>query len=468
MIAFADPEPKEVVKQVRPHAGKQEAFMSTSADIAIYGGAAGGGKTFAELMEPLRHIGNPEFRALILRRTTPEITNPGGLWDESAAMYPMVGGEQKIGSLSWEFPSGARVKFDHMQHDNDKFKYQGSQIPLIEFDELTHFLESQFWYMLSRSRSTCGVRPYVRATCNPDASSWVADLVDWWIDDEGYPIEDRSGVVRYFARVGGVLIWGDSPAEVVADQPAVALEDVKSLTFIAATLEDNPTLSRMDPGYRANLRALPYVERMRLEGGNWKVIDSEGAEWPPEYFENIWGDVWPEAFEISCVVVDPSLGKKKDSDYSAIVFLGLTGGKLWVDADIRRRAVPAIIEDTGAMMVATRAQLAGFEANGFQELLAPEFERYCVESGLPPYPVELIGNYGVKKETRIRRLGGWLKGKRIKLRRDSEGCELLLRQMQQFPLGDHDDGPDALEMAIRMLNLVASQSHQPTEEYIEA
>jgi hypothetical protein len=78
--------------------------------------------------------------------------------------------------------------------------WKGAQITLICFDELTHFSAHQFFYMVSRNRSTCGVRPYIRATCNPDADSWVADFLSWWIDPEsGHPIRERAGVLRYFS-----------------------------------------------------------------------------------------------------------------------------------------------------------------------------------------------------------------------------------------------------------------------------
>src|SRR5690606_25652328 len=86
--------------------------------------------------------------------------------------------------LSWHFPSGALIKFSHLEHEQDIYNHQGGQYCLIIFDELTHFTRKQFIYLLSRNRSTCGVRPYVRATCNPDPESFVAELIEWWIDGE--------------------------------------------------------------------------------------------------------------------------------------------------------------------------------------------------------------------------------------------------------------------------------------------
>lgn len=480
MIAFAEQfepaEPVEIEEFLRPQPGPQEKFLSTSADIAIYGGAAGGGKTFAELLEPCRHLENPSFGAVIFRRTTPEITNQGGLWDESFNIYPILGGVPSVGNLRWTFPSGARVEFDHLQHETDKKKYQGSQIPLIEFDEVTHFTESQFWYLLSRNRSTCGVRPYMRATCNPDAASWVAKLIAWWIDQRtGYPIPERSGVVRWFVRFAGAIVWGDTRAECTqsAISKGVPADKVKpkSFTFISAKLEDNPALTRKDPDYEANLLAQSTVEQERLLSGNWKIADNEGAEWPSEYFEGIYTDRWPTSFDLSCVAVDPSKGikkggatnSKKDGDYSAIVFAGLYQGEIWIDADLDRRPIPKIVVDTANMVLANGADEAAFETNMFQEMLAPEFERHCNDAGLLPYPVTKIDNFGVKKESRICRLGGWLQGKRLKFRRN-EGTELLVMQLMQFPIGDYDDGPDALEMAIRRLNLMAREQLYPAED----
>src|ERR1700761_7399943 len=99
---------------ISPQPGPQMAFLASPADIAIYGGAAGGGKTWALLMEPLRHVANPDFGAVVFRRTTVQVRNPGGLWDESAKLYPLAGGAPKSHALEWRFPSGAKVRFSHL------------------------------------------------------------------------------------------------------------------------------------------------------------------------------------------------------------------------------------------------------------------------------------------------------------------------------------------------------------------
>ena len=279
---------------IAPQPGPQTALLSSPADIVVFGGGAGGGKTFGLLLEPLRHVHNPDFGAVIFRRTTPQITAEGGLWDEAGSLYPQLGATPYSSfPLHFTFGSGAKVSFSHLQYESNKYDWQGSQIALICWDELTHFTEGQFWYLLSRNRSTSGVRPYVRATCNPDAGSWVARLVAWWIDQEtGFPIPERAGVVRYFLRVSGVVRWADTPAELEAEYPEiceraarVGADAVKSFTFIPASVYDNPALLEADPGYLANLLALPPVEQARLLGQNWKAQAGGGTLFHRDWFD---------------------------------------------------------------------------------------------------------------------------------------------------------------------------------------
>jgi len=261
------------VTELRPQRGPQEEFLKTAADIAIFGGSCGGGKSWTLCFECLRHIHNPKFGAVLFRRTSKQVRAEGGLWDRSMEIFPYAGGEPRESILQWRFASGAKVTFSHLEHEKDKYNWDGSEIAYIGFDELIHFTESMFFYMLSRNRSKFGKRPYVRATTNPDADSWVADFISWWIDQEtGYPIQERCGKLRWFYRFEDRIFWYDSKAEAMAAQPLLAKEaEPKSVTFIAATIYDNPALLKADPAYLANLQALPKVERERLLKGNWKI-----------------------------------------------------------------------------------------------------------------------------------------------------------------------------------------------------
>lgn len=287
--------PEAEIPRISPQPGPQSDFLQNSAQIIIYGGSAGSGKSFALLLEPLRNVlDNPKFSAVLFRRTTVSIRRPGSIWDESIQIYGQIKDAKPTQhNLEWKFPKGGKIVFAHLEYNSTVLEWHASQIPLLCYDELCEFTEYQFFYMLSRNRSMCGVPPYIRATCNPDADSWVARLISWWIDDEtGFPIQDRSGVVRWFLRVGDELIWAAHPDDLQPDVTGLPETDKegnpipyipKSLTFIAADIYDNPILMRQNPEYLANLLALPTVERERLLKGNWKIRPAAGL-----YFKRDW------------------------------------------------------------------------------------------------------------------------------------------------------------------------------------
>lgn len=278
---------------IKPQPGYQENVLSTSADICISGASAGVGKTFALLLEFTRHTGNKNWGGVIFRRTTPQIRNEGGLWDASMKLYPHLKAVPRESRLEWTFPSGSELKFSHLEYEKDKIDWQGSEIPFIGFDELTHFTEGQFFYLLSRNRTTSGIKPYVRATCNPDPDSWVYELIKWWIDeDTGYPIKERDGVIRYFMKHGSEYVWGNSFEEVY-EQCAYIIDEmvekanesgeqilspkhfIKSLTFISGSIYDNKELLRANPEYLANLNAQDPETKAQLLDGNWKHVENK-------------------------------------------------------------------------------------------------------------------------------------------------------------------------------------------------
>ena len=265
---------------IKPQPGPQEKFLSSSADIAIAGGAAGGGKTYGLLLEPLRHLENPDAGIVTFRRTNPQIMSEGALWDDSMDLYPLFDGKPNRNTLVWTFPSGMTVKFSHLQHAKDRFSWKGAQIPVILFDQLEDFEEEQFWYLSSRNRSAkVGFPPYIRGTCNPvpdddEIGGWLNRLISWWWDPEtGYAIPERSGIVRYMARVNDIIRWADSAEELIHNYPGCV---PKSLTFISAKLTDNHILMDADPSYLGWLMSLPDFERERLLEGNWKIRPESG------------------------------------------------------------------------------------------------------------------------------------------------------------------------------------------------
>lgn len=333
---------------IRPQP-KQEEFLSNPADIVIYGGAAGGGKSWALLYEPLRHVGNGEFGAVVFRSSMTQIKEQGGLWDASQKLYRMYPGAigRNPQKPYWRFPSGAKVSFRQIARDEDVYDWQGTEICCIEFDELTHFSEFQFFYMLSRNRSTCGVRPYVRASCNPDADSWVAGFISWWIDQEtGYPIPERSGKIRWMIRRDEVVHWADTIEELWEKFELVTPEEKqepKSVSFVASTIYDNQVLLKTDPGYLANLKALSVVERERLLFGNWKIKAAKGLFFPraaiPELLADVPNDVirWVRAWDLAATDTDEG----GDPAYTASVLLGKRRDGSYVIADATNHRLKA-------------------------------------------------------------------------------------------------------------------------------
>ncbi len=287
---------------------KQKEFLVTSADIALFGGAAGSGKSLAILLDFARPelLVNHHYGGVIFRRTYPEIRNEGGLWDESGIWYPKLGAIANESRLTWKFPSGATIRFSHLQHEKDIYRWQGAQVARVGFDELTHFSKKQFFYLLTRMRSLT-IAPKLRATCNPDAESWLAEFIDWWINEQGYPYPERSGVLRYFITHHNEIIWDDSAIALQLRYPGC---NPKSFTFISAKLTDNPALLQKDPAYLSNLEAQDSVERSRLLDGNWHVKKSDSRLFNIVAIEQSCVGLWipPKLGGNYIIGIDPNFG----------------------------------------------------------------------------------------------------------------------------------------------------------------
>lgn len=327
--------------------------MSTPAQICIFGGAAGGGKSFGLLLSPLRYKNVKGFGCTIFRRNFNQIFSQGGLWDESQKVYQGIKGASPQMSLGrWKFCDKdgriiSSVKFAHIEREEELGKWQGSQICEIGFDELTHFSEKTFFYMLSRNRSTCGVVPFVRATCNPDADSWVAKFIAWWIDQEtGYPIPERSGKLRWFIRRNEVLYWANTKQE-LWEQFNLVTEDERSeprsVTFIMSQLKDNQELLKVNPQYMANLKALSLVERERLLNGNWKIRAASGLYFKRtqlgEILEKVPEDViqWVRCWDLAAT----EKTEKGDPAFTAGVLIGKRKNGRYIIADVVNKQMAA-------------------------------------------------------------------------------------------------------------------------------
>lgn len=289
----------------KPNDGPQTDFLAAPETDVLYGGAAGGGKSYAMLVDPLRFAHRAAHRALVLRRSMPELRE---LIDKSRELYPKAFPGCKFREVEkiWTFPSGAKLEFGFLERDADVYRYQGQAYSWIGFDEITHLSTEFSWnYLASRLRTTDPeITPYMRCTANPGGAgaTWVKK--------------------RYV-----------NPSE---PNQSFTGHDGLTRRFIPARLEDNPYLST-DGRYEQMLKALPAVQRKQLLEGNWDV--TEGAAFTefdvmehvitpfeiPVGWERVKGIDYGYASESACVwgTVDPSDGTL--IIYRELYRKGLTG-----------------------------------------------------------------------------------------------------------------------------------------------
>jgi predicted phage terminase large subunit-like protein len=426
-----------------PHAGPQERFLRLSCFEAFYGGAAGGGKSDALLISAARGVGRgwgAGYSGILFRRTFPDLER--SLIRRSLVLYPRLGGQFNAGKFIWRFPGGESIAFAHMLHETDALAHKSAQYQFVGFDELTSFTEFQYTYLFSRLRSAAGVPCRIRSASNPGdvGHPWVRRRwFDWVSRRSQRPA--AAGEIRYYVR------RGDDDVEVPKGTP-LAL----GRTFVPATLADNPTLVANDPGYRARLAALPVLERLRLEGGDW---DAEPAK--KDFYDGARAEVLrhrPPNDQVRARVRAWDFGATADGDPSAGVLMAMTeAGRPVVEhcehfaagpdevfrrfeatarADVARdaRTVQVIPEDPGA---AGKMVVAEFQRR-FPDL-AIYARRPTGDKQLRFQPFasrQLAGNTSIVDD------GSW----------DVQGYHA---ECEAFPLGAHDDRVDATSDAYAVL-----------------
>ena len=325
--------PPEANKNVifSPNEGPQTEFLAAGETDVLYGGAAGGGKSYAMLVDPLRYAHRAAHRALIIRRSMPELRE---LIDKSRELYPKAfpGCKYREVEKLWNFPSGAKIEFGFLERDADVYRYQGQAYSWIGFDEITHLPTEFPWnYLASRLRTTDSeITPYMRCTANPGGvgAHWVKKRYI----DPNEPNESFKG------------------------------SDGLSRKFIPARLEDNPFLAE-DGRYEQMLKALPPTQRKQLLEGNWDV--NEGAAFTefdtdlhivtpfqiPIHWERVKGIDYGYASESACIwaAIDPSDGTL--IVYRELYRKGLTGedlGHLITEMELQDPLAVSGVLDTAA------------------------------------------------------------------------------------------------------------------------
>lgn len=238
-------------------------------------------------MDMLQHVHMPEFRGVMVRRTTPMIKGVGGLLDTAQTMYKDVVPDVKVkpSTMEFIFPSGAEIKMSHCEKASDKHNFQGWQVAAFLIDEGQQMLEEQVVYFISRMRTMAPMKPRMKITCNPEFNCYLRK----WLQSAGYldeknngiPLPEMDGVEKWFIRQGNDMIWGDTRDELVEQYG----EDSgpMSFRFISAKCTDNPVLLKHDPLYESRLKSLPRIERMRLLDGAWLVQESAAGYYKREW-----------------------------------------------------------------------------------------------------------------------------------------------------------------------------------------
>lgn len=258
-------EAQDVIFRANP--GPQEDFLAASEQEVLYGGAAGGGKSYAMVADPLRGANNQHMNALLVRRTTEELRELKSICQE---LYPRAvpGARFREKESTWYFPAGGKLWLSYLDNDEDLARYQGQAFTWIGFDELTHWPTAKPWdYLRSRLRTTTasGLSLYQRATTNPGGvgHQWVKKM---FID----PAPPNTPFWATDPDTGEILRFPK-------DHKLFPGKKLLQRKFIPATLFDNPYLAE-DGMYEANLLSMPEHERRRLLEGDWSV--AEGAAFP--------------------------------------------------------------------------------------------------------------------------------------------------------------------------------------------
>lgn len=321
---------------------------------------------------------------------------------------------------------------------------------MIGFDELVHFSEKQFFYLLSRNRSTSGVPGYVRATCNPDADSWVRKLIDWWIGPDGYPIKERSGVLRWFVRIDNVIHWASSPGDLIKQFGADTMP--KSLTFIMSTIYDNQILLSKDPSYLANLKALTRVEMMRLLGGNWDVKFSAGSLFQREWFPIV--DAIPVGWISAVRFWDRAATKpheqNKDPDWTRGLKLYKYPDNTFIVTDLKS------IRDTPGEVERLIKNTASHDSHGVRIMSQQDPGSAGVME--KEHFVRMLSGFDVRtiviskdKITRAKPVSAQCQVGNVRVLRASWNDEFFA-ELENFPEGSHDDIVDVLSGAFNELS----------------
>ena len=335
---------KDPKKLPGPCSHRQKLYMVSDANVTLYGGAAGGGKSEVGVIDFLQYTDIPGFVGVITRKTHKQMEGPGGVLSKCKRIF---GQAYEPHEFVWRakdgkfvfHKSGAEIYLRHFQHEDDKENWQGSEANLYYIDEATQFSQEKVQYIMSRMRNpSCPqVQPMLKMTCNPDADHFLRKFVEPYLHEDGTPDRSKDGLIRYFAFHDGGFVFGDTREDLMF-RYGLEEEDTLSFKFISANVNDNPVLQAVNPKYVSWLRGLKGVERKRLLDGNWHVRESASGyfkrEWltPVKYHEQEFVS-FCRAWDIAGTLPSES---NPNPDWTAGVLIGKTKLGRYVICDVVR------------------------------------------------------------------------------------------------------------------------------------
>ena len=282
---------KRVWNQI-PQAGFQENVLLCEASVQIIGGKRGGGKSWITLFGALPYVVEPGARAYAFRKYKEDVEN--SIWKTSKDVFKGFGTPTKT-NYTWTFPSGSQVTMTHIADAGaikDRFRgVEGVYIDIEELAEHTEYDLNVLRDLCAMNRSTSGMRPIIRATCNPvGKENALRTLLEWWIDpDTDEVIHERSGMVRYLYWYGkgpDEIVFGSTKEEVYNDPRVRPVVDavcdatgetfdkfITSFTFIEGDYKDNKILQATDKDYLGKLALGGSANLINDTVGKWRTID---------------------------------------------------------------------------------------------------------------------------------------------------------------------------------------------------
>jgi len=389
-------------------------------------------------MGALRHVDKPGYNAIIFRRTFPELQ--GQIVPKSREWYPVARGRYNSVEHCWTFPSGARIHFGHLQHEDDVYRYQGWEFQYVGFDELTHFLESQYRYLLSRVRSSHGIPVRVRSGTNPGGvgHEWVQRRWGPWLDPQS-TVQAEPGQVMHYRNTQAGEEWCDRG------------DGTLTRVFIPAKLEDNPYLFGADPGYRDRLMGLDRVTRAQLIDGNWLIRPAAGLLFQRGWFKML--DAAPSDALRRVRYWDRAATEESgnnDPDWTVGVRMAMVEeGSYIVEDVVRLRGTPKRVE--GAIVNTAEVDGRGVEVHLSQDPgSAGKFEADYYIRKLSGYVVKAAPETG-DKVSRAQPFSAQVEAGNVSMVRGPWN-EPYLQILEAFPTnGVHDDDVDASSGAFAVM-----------------